>query len=499
MDFARYRSLDGLAMAELVASGEVKPAELLAAARERAAAVNPKINAIVRPMDDIADHRLTEELAGPFAGVPFLLKDLGQDYAGVPTSAGCRALADRTATEHSTVVQRWLDAGLVIFGKTNTPEFGSKAVTEPALWGPARNPWNPAHTPGGSSGGSAAAVAAGIVPVAGANDGGGSIRIPAACCGLFGLKAGRGVIPHGPADAEGGTGLSTHGVVSRSVRDTAAMLDALAGADPYAPYLPADQPPGHYLAEAGRAPGRLRIGVRVTSALNPTPSPDAVAAVEDASALLAELGHEVERVEPVVDERALATDFLTYWFVKSARLVADAREVRPGDDGFETDTLITAEMGRATGAVAVQRSVERWHGHTRALVDFHRSYDLLLTPTLGREPLRIGEVATAARERAAGMLMVRLRGGTLLRRLGLVEKAVLANLSWVPYTQLANMTGRPAMSVPLHWTAGGLPLGVQFVAPLGGEGTLLRLAAQLESARPWFDHHPPEAALTTAS
>jgi len=499
MDFARYRSLDALAMAELVAGGEVKPAELLAAARERAAAVNPTLNAIVRPMDDIADRRVDEELAGPFAGVPFLLKDLGQDYAGVPTAAGCRALADRPATEHTTVVQRWLDAGLVIFGKTNTPEFGSKAITEPALWGPARNPWNPAHTPGGSSGGSAAAVAAGIVPVAGANDGGGSIRIPAACCGLFGLKAGRGVVPHGPADAEGGTGLSTHGVLSRSVRDTAAMLDVLAGADPYPPYLPAEQPPSYYLAEAGRAPGRLRIGVRTTSALNATPSPDAVAAVEDATALLTELGHHVETVDPVVDERALATDFLTYWFAKSARLVAEAREVRAGNENFETDTLITAEMGRSTGAVDVQRAIERWHGHTRALVDFHRSHDLLLTPTLAREPLRVGEIATSARERAAGMLMVRLHGGKLLNRLGLIEKAVLANLSWVPYTQLANMTGRPAMSVPLYWTPRGLPLGIQFVGPLGGEGTLLRLAAQLESARPWFDRYPAEGPLTGGS
>ncbi|WP_238439212.1 amidase, partial [Frankia nepalensis] len=285
MDFTRYRSLDGVAMAELVANGEVKPAELLAAARERAAAVNPKINAIVRPMDDIADQRLTEDLTGPFAGVPFLIKDLGQHYAGVPTSGGCRALADVPATEHATVVQRWLDAGLVIFGKTNTPEFGSKGITEPTLWGPARNPWNLAHTPGGSSGGSAAAVAAGIVPVAGGNDGGGSIRIPAACCGLFGLKPGRGLVPHGPTEGEG-AGMATDGVVSRSVRDSAAMLDVLAGADPYAPYLPAAAPPGHYLAEVGRAPGRLRIGMRTASALNPTPAPEAVAAVEDAAARL---------------------------------------------------------------------------------------------------------------------------------------------------------------------------------------------------------------------
>jgi len=488
MDFTRYRSLDALAMAKLVADGEVKPAELLAAARDRAAAVNPKLNAIIRPMDDIADARAAEELTGPFAGVPFLLKDLGQDYAGVPTSAGCQALRDQTPTEHATVVQRWLDAGLVIFGKTNTPEFGSKGITEPKLWGPTRNPWNLAHTPGGSSGGSAAAVAAGIVPVAGANDGGGSIRIPAACCGLVGLKAGRGVIPHGPAEGEGGGGLSTHGVVSRSVRDTAAMLDVLASADPYAPYLPATRPPGHYLAEAGREPGRLRIGVRATSALNERPSPEARAALDDATSLLRELGHEVTDVEQIVDEKAMATDFLTAWYVKTAQLVAEARAA--GGDGFETDTLIIAELGRVTDALSVETTRSRWHGYTRALVDFHRSYDLLLTPTLAREPLRIAEVATSAFETAAGMALVRLRAGKLLRRVGLIEAAVLANLGWVPFTQLANLTGRPAISVPLYWTDGELPLGVQFVAPLGGEGTLLRLAAQLETARPWFDRLP---------
>ena len=495
MDFERYRSLDALAMAGLVASGEVKPAELLAAARDRAAAVNPTLNAIVRPMDDQADARLDEELTGPFAGVPFLLKDLGQDYAGVPTSWGCRALADTPAAEHSTVVRRWLDAGLVIFGKTNTPEFGSKAITEPELWGPARNPWNPAHTPGGSSGGSAAAVAAGIVPVAGANDGGGSIRIPAACCGLFGLKAGRGLIPHGPAEGDGG-GIATHGVLSRSVRDTAAMLDLLAGPDPYAPYLPAVQPPGYFLDQVGQDPGRLRIGVRVDSALNRDPSPAAVAALEDATALLIELGHTVEPVDQVVDEKALAADFLTAWFVKLAQQVTQARAA--GGDGFETDTLIVAELGRTTGALALELSRGGWHGYTRALVDFHRSYDLLLTPTLAREPLRVGEIATSARERAAGTLMARLHGGKVLRQLGVIDKAVLANLSWVPYTQLANMTGRPAMSVPLFWTGAGLPLGVQFVAPLGGEGTLLRLAAQLETARPWFDRTPPQEPLTSA-
>ncbi|MBX6390989.1 MAG: amidase [Frankia sp.] len=490
MDFARYRSLDAVAMAELVANGEVKPAELLAAARERAGEVNPRLNAIVRPMDDIADRRIAEELTGPFAGVPFLLKDLGHDYAGVPTSAGCRALADVPAGEHATVVQRWLDAGLVIFGKTNTPEFGSKAITEPLLWGPTRNPWNLGHSPGGSSGGSAAAVAAGIVPVAGANDGGGSIRIPAACCGLFGLKPGRGTVPHGPREGEGGhAGSSVHGVVSRSVRDTAAMLDVLRGPDPYPAYLP-QAPTGRFLDEVGRPPGTLRVGVRLESALNPSPAPEAVAAIEDATALLTELGHRVEPVEPVVDESEIAADFLVNWFVKAAVAVDEARQHYRGDDGFEADTLVAAELGRVTGTVELERSRARWQGYVRALVDFHREYDLLLTPTLARVPPRIGELGLAAWERTAAKLTARLRGGRLLRRAGVVQKAVFANLSWVPYTQLANITGRPAMTVPLYWTPAGLPLGVQFVAPLGGEALLLRLAAQLETARPWFDRVP---------
>jgi Asp-tRNA(Asn)/Glu-tRNA(Gln) amidotransferase A subunit family amidase len=230
MESTEYAAHDGLGLAQLIAERQVTAAEVVEAAQRRAREVNPRINAIVRWMDADAKTRLsTEPLTGPFAGVPFLLKDLGQEYAGVPSSYGCRALANVPATEHATVVQRWLDAGVVVFGKTNAPELGAKGITEPELFGAARNPWDLNRTPGGSSGGSAAAVAAGIVPVAGASDGGGSIRIPAACCGLFGLKAGRGLIPFGPASGEPLHGAATNGTISRSVRDSAAMLDVLAG------------------------------------------------------------------------------------------------------------------------------------------------------------------------------------------------------------------------------------------------------------------------------
>jgi Asp-tRNA(Asn)/Glu-tRNA(Gln) amidotransferase A subunit family amidase len=285
-----YQSHDAVGLAALVRSGDVTPAELLAAARARVAEVNPRINAVVREIEPPAAGE------GPFAGVPFLLKDLHQDLAGHPTSDGSRALAATRRTETATAVQRWLDAGLVVFGKTNTPEFGAKGVTEPVVFGPARNPWNTGHTPGGSSGGAAAAVAAGIVPCAAASDGGGSIRIPASACGLFGLKPSRGLVPAGPAVGEGIGGTATNGVISRSVRDTAAMLDVLVGATPESPYLPA-LPAGPYADEVGRDPGTLRIGVCTASAINPDPHPEALAAARSAAELLAGLGHHVEELD----------------------------------------------------------------------------------------------------------------------------------------------------------------------------------------------------------
>ena len=232
MRFDEYRTHDATGLAKLIADKEVSAAELLAVARERAAEVNPRINAIVRDIPASP----SDDLSGPFAGVPFLLKDLAQDYAGLPTSAGSRAFTSRPAAEHATVVQRWIDAGLVLFGKTNTPEFGAKGITESEVWGPAHNPWDLQRSPGGSSGGSAAAVAAGIVPCAGASDGGGSIRVPAACCGLVGLKPGRGLTPSGPVTGESMHGAAVQGVVSRSVRDTAAMLDVISGGEPWGPY-----------------------------------------------------------------------------------------------------------------------------------------------------------------------------------------------------------------------------------------------------------------------
>jgi len=387
-------------------------------------------------------------------------------------------------------VQRWLDAGLVIFGKTNTPEFGAKAVTEPELFGAARNPFGLDHTPGGSSGGAAAAVAAGIVPVAGASDGGGSIRIPAACCGLFGLKPGRGLVPFGPTSGERLQGTSSNGVISRTVRDTAGLLDVIAGPSATSPFAPA-VPDGPFAAEVGRDPGRLRIGFHTASAINPSPHPSAVAAVDEAVSLLTELGHEVVAVEPPCDDEALARDFVTSWFVYVAAAVAAAQRVfGVGDSGFEDDTLVLAALGRTTSGVELSDAIDRRHLYIRALADFHAEHDLLLTPTLARPPLLVGELNTPPPLVAVSRLLLRTHTAGLLSRIGLTDQLVSKNLSWVPYTQLANVTGRPAASVPLYWTSEGLPLGVQFVGPLGSEGLLLRLAAQLEQARPWAGHHP---------
>lgn len=484
-----YEKYDAVGLAELVRNGEATPAELLEAARTRAAEVNPRINAIVADVDPPWSDVPGE---APFAGVPFLLKDLSQDLAGYVTSNGSQAYVNTKAEETATVVRRWLDAGLVVFGKTNTPEFGAKAQTESTLFGPARNPWNTDHTPGGSSGGAAAAVAAGIVPCAAASDGGGSIRIPASTCGLFGLKPSRGLVPHGPADGEGMGGMATNGVISRSVRDTAAMLDVLVGPEAESPYLPASAE-SRYADEVGRDPGRLRIAVCTASSINPDPHPEALAAAAEAAELLTSLGHEVETIDHApFDDAALAKDFLTSWFVHAAYAVDTAKALTGAkDSAFEPDTLVMAALGRATKPVDFVQSIENRQLHVRRLAEFHATHDLLVTPTTATPPPRVGAFDLPAPVLAAQKGLLKVRGAGLLKLTPIIDQMISQNLGWVPYTQLANLTGRPAMSVPLHWTADGLPIGVQFVGRLGAEGQLLRLASQLEQAQPWADKRPP--------
>ncbi|PRW65308.1 amidase [Actinopolyspora mortivallis] len=490
MEYAEYRAQDGVGLAELVRRGELAASEPLEAALARSAQVNGRINAVVRRTEEWARRTAAEPGSGALAGVPFLLKDLQQELAGHPSGGGNRALALVPAAETAEVVRRWLEAGLVVFGRTNTPEFGAKPVTEPETCGPSRNPWDPERTPGGSSGGAAAAVAAGVVPLAAASDGGGSIRIPAACCGVFGLKPGRGLVPAGPMRAENFHGAAVDGVVSRTVRDSAVALDSVVGGHGTSPYAPA-VPERSFAVESTREPGMLRVGFTGQSALG-RPHPDATAALSDAARLLESLGHRVEPVESPVDLEALAVDFLRAWSVKLAASVDETKRLTGATDrDFEQDSRLLAAAGRAVGAAEYSALLDRWHGYTRRLAEFHRHHDLLLTPALAGPPVRIGQLDTPAPLRFAGELALRTGARGLLRSTGAVDRVARENLRHVPYTQLANITGRPAMSVPLYWNRQGLPLGVQFVGPLAGEGMLFRLAAQLERARPWAHHEPP--------
>ncbi|MBK0867711.1 MULTISPECIES: amidase [unclassified Saccharopolyspora] len=496
MQYSEYREHDGLGLAELIRSGVVPAEEVLEAAVARAEEVGPRLGALTQRLYDQARERVRggsdgpAASGGPFAGVPFLLKDLYQEMAGMSSSAGSRALANVPAAETAEVVRRWTDAGLVVFGRTNTPEFGTSAVTEPAAFGPARNPWRLDRTPGGSSGGAAAAVAAGIVPLAGANDGGGSMRNPAACCGVFGFKAGRGVVPAGPARAEGFHGGLVDGVLSRTVRDSAAGLDCLTGFDPAGPFAAA-APDRSFTEQVTREPGTLRIGFNASAALG-EPHPEAVRAMTDAAELLTSLGHQVEEVPPPVDFAEISVDFLRAWSVHLASEVEAASAHAP-QSSFELETRLLAAVGRSTSAPQLLSALQNWHGHARRLARFHEHYDLLLTPSVASPPWRVGELETPRASRVLGKAVLALRAGGLVRRSGILDKLAQDSMSRVPYTQLANITGRPAMSVPLHWTPEGLPLGVQFVAPLAGESTLFQLAGQLERARPWAGHEPPLA------
>jgi len=489
-----YDQLDGLAMADLVRRGQLTAAELCAAAIARAEAVNPRVNAIVFQLFEQAQRRaVAGRPAGPFGGVPFLLKDFGAAYAGAPHTAGSRALRHFVPAEDAELVRRWQAAGLNIMGKTNVPEFALMGVTEPALYGPCRNPWQPDHTPGGSSGGAAAAVAAGIVPVAGAGDGGGSIRIPAACCGLFGLKPSRGRVPTGPEQGEKWQGAAVEHVLTRSVRDSAAALDATQGPDVGAPYfLPPPARP--YLEEVGREPGRLCIAFTLDHPLGRPLHPECATAVRDAARLLESLGHDVAEVPLPFNGRAVAAAFMMLYFGETGASIAGLKPVlgrpaRPSD--VEPTTWLLGLLGRTYSAADFAAARHTWNDHARRLGRFHQTYDLLLTPTLATPPVRIGELQPKPFEQKLLKVVNTFGLGGLIRRSGLVEKLAEQSLEKTPYTQVANLTGQPAMSVPLHWTADGLPCGVQFIARLGAEDVLFRLAGQLEQARPWFGRRPP--------
>jgi amidase len=496
MALPEYGRLDALALADLVRRREVTPAELLEEAIARAERVNPRINAITTPIYERArrDAAAAPPAGAAFGGVPLLLKDLDAAVAGVPHTAGSRLLADFKPPRDSTIVDRFRRAGAIIFGKTSTPEFGITPFTEPKLFGPTRNPWNLDLTPGGSSGGAAAAVAAGIVPVAHGNDGGGSIRIPASCCGLFGLKPTRGRTPVGPDHTQVWSGYAIGHVVSRSVRDSAAMLDAIAGPEPTSPYWapPASRP---FAAEVGAPPGRLRIALaRRPFVTTVPPHPDCAAAADDAARLLSSLGHDVEEADLDIDADAFARDFFVLVCVEIAAVLARAeqrvgRRARRAD--IETNTAIVATIGRQKTGVAFALARDRVDAAVRQVTPMMERFDLVLSPTLGLPPPAIGALAPRGAEAFAHDVLIALGLGFLLRLPGVVEASVRKVFGFIPFTPLANASGQPAMSVPLFWNAAGLPIGVQLQARFGDEAVLFRVAAQLEAARPWADRRPP--------
>ncbi len=492
--FKEYDKYDALGLAELVRKKKVSPAELCEEAIARIEKQNPALNAVIYTMYDDARRAARGPLPkGPFTGVPFLLKDVIQALAGAPLTFGCRAWKNNVPDHDSEFVRRIKNAGLVILGKTNVPEFGLMGYTEPELFGPARNPWNTERTTGGSSGGSAAAVAARMVPMAGANDGGGSIRIPSGYCGLFGLKPTRGRNPLGPDFGEEWQGAVVEHALTLSVRDSAAFLDATCGADPGAPYIiPPPRMP--YAQEIRKAPGKLRIALSTRSIIDSPVHGECVKAVEETAKLLEKLGHRVERDEPEIDGRAVAMSYLMMYLGEVAADIAKTKAMtgrKPRRADFEPTTWTLGLLGRTYTAGDFVREKRVWNDVARSFGRFFQRYDLYLTPVNAFPAHAIGELQPKPAEKALMKFVNALGLGRLLKASGIVEQIAMDSLSKLPFTQLANLSGLPAMSVPLHWTPDNLPCGSHFMARFGDEASLFRIAAQLEKAKPWAGKRPP--------
>lgn len=492
--FIDYENCDGIGLAELIRKRQVSPAELVEAAIERIEARNPEINAVVYKMFDQARAVAQENLPdGPFKGVPFLLKDLSSALAGVPLSSGSRFTKDFVPSYDSEMVRRYKASGVIILGKTNTPELGLTPFTEPDLFGPTRNPWDLERTPGGSSGGTAAAIAAGMVPLAGGGDGGGSIRIPASCCGLFGLKPTRGRTPTGPDDGEAWEGFAQEHVLSRSVRDSAAMLDFISGPDVGAPYF-TPAPPRPFLDEVNTEPGSLRIAYTSHPFMGHFVHDDCINSLQETAKLLQGLGHEVEEAEPQIDGEALAVAFLTMLTGQvraDIEMMAEMSNKKPNRGEFEASTWTLGLLGKAISASEYVKAVRFMQQTARRVGEFFEQYDVLLTPTLAEPPFIIGKLQPSPGEQRLMAIVGALNAGGLLSALGVVEPIAAKTFDYIPYTPLFNITGQPAMSVPLHWNSDDLPIGMQFVGRFADETTLFRLAGQLERAKPWFDKRPP--------
>jgi amidase len=469
--------LDATAQAELVRSKEVSPSELVGAAINRIEQLNPELNAVIHELFERARGEASGPLPdGPFRGVPFLLKDLGAELAGTPFNEGLAFAGDYRSHVTQALTQRYINAGLVICGKTNTPELGILPTTEPHRFGPTRNPWNTDHSTGGSSGGSAAAVASGMVPAAHANDGGGSIRIPASCCGLVGLKPTRGRNSLAPNYGDLMGGLVAEHVVTRSVRDSAAILDVTAGPMPGDPYRAPPLGGPSFAAAAATPPPPLRVAVMAASPTGSEVHADCVAAVRATASLCESLGHQVEEAALSVDGDAFLVHFINQWACGNAWAIEDW-EARMGRAASEADleplSWALVELGRSVNGGQYLRSVQELQRISRGIAEYFEGIDVLLTPTLGEPPAPLGTFDSPPGEPLTGLFRA---------------------ASYVPFTPPFNVTGQPGISLPLHWSGGGLPIGVQFVGRFGDEETLLSLAGQLEQAAPWAGRRPPVAA-----
>ena len=498
--FPEYHTFDGLGLADLVRRRQVAPAELVEEAIRRIEAHNPSLNAVIHTLYESA--RLAAQQTpgdAPFAGVPFLVKDLLATIKGVPTSHGNGFWRQIKAAEDSELVTRWKRAGVLILGKTNTPEFGLTPYTEPGAFGATRNPWDTSRTPGGSSGGSGAAVAARMVPLASGGDGGGSIRIPAAACGIFGLKPTRGRTPTGPQFGEIWRGLAIEHVLTRSVRDSAAMLDATHGEDLGAPFC-APAMRGTFLEHVTTNPGRLRIAFTTRPLLGQQVDPEVKAAVEQTAALLTGLGHAVVEASPALDRRKFSLDLLT---ILAGELRADAQATRHfarkarksgtrfEDWKFDAATLGMELLGGAFNAADSARAARDLQAASRRIAAFFTTHDVLLTPTLSKPPVRLGELLLPKPKEWFIRALATLDVCWPIKALRIHQATADEIFEFIPWTPVFNVTGQPAMSVPLHWHQANLPIGMHFVGRFGDEATLLRLAGQLEQARPWQQRIPP--------